>query len=878
MKRVLLLLIAFVFTNASYAQSSIKPADLVKAYHAKYQTHQLSPFTPTAQRSLNLPSELKDFQTLDLNQEKLNELIQRNEQFIELSFPFKDQDIQVELVEVDILRGVDYVVLQPSGKEVKVNTGKHYRGIIKGDYNSLVAISIFEDEVSGFISGSRYHDLEIGKLEDNSAHIIYETEDLIHHYDLDCATPDDAVDYTPQELNYESITRSENCVELYIEVDYDIYQGKGGTTGASNFVTGFMNQVITMYANENISCTLNPLYIWNSSSPYSGSQSSTLLSQFQNYRSDWDGTLAGLVSYKASGGIAAGFNGICNSNRDASMSFSSIQSSYSNVPTYSWTVDVVTHEFGHIFGSRHTHACVWNGNNTAIDGCAGYTEGGCSIPGNPSGGGTVMSYCHAAAVGKNLSLGFGTQPGNVIRYNVDNGVCLDSCDGDGGGGDTCEANEITITLTTDNYGSETSWTLTDSDGTTIASGSNLSSATTYTVNECLADGCYTFTINDSYGDGICCNYGSGSYSITYNGSTLASGGEFDSTEETEFCVSGDDSEDNTAPTTPTNLTSSNLTETSVNLSWTASFDSVGVAGYNVFSNGTNIGQVTSTNANVTGLSAGSSYTFYVNAFDAAGNTSGQSNSVTVTTPIEEEEITYCELRGVNAAYEWIDYVALNNMTNSSGSDGGYEDYTHLVANASYGNNTVYVSAGFSGSSYREYWNIWIDLNQDGEFTSSERLASGSSTSSGTLSASINIPGSALTGSTRMRVAMKYNNASSASCGTFTYGEVEDYTVVINGAEQHNLTSNHIDAEEMDNEIVTDYKIYPNPLVQQTFRVDLTDVEHTDYRIINSLGEVIQTGSISARDNEITLDQADRGIYLIEFSDGVKTELRKLIKH
>lgn len=489
-----------------------------------------------------------------------------------------------------------------------------------------------------------------------------------------------------------------------------------------------------------------------------------------------------------------------------------------------------------------------------------------------------MSYCHAAAVGKNLSLGFGTQPGNVIRYNVDNGVCLDSCDGDGGGGDTCEANEITITLTTDNYGSETSWTLTDSDGTTIASGSNLSSATTYTVNECLADGCYTFTINDSYGDGICCSYGSGSYSITYNGSTLASGGEFDSTEETEFCVSGDDSEDNTAPTTPTNLTSSNLTETSVNLSWTASFDSVGVAGYNVFSNGTNIGQVTSTNANVTGLSAGSSYTFYVNAFDAAGNTSGQSNSVTVTTPIEEEEITYCELRGVNAAYEWIDYVALNNMTNSSGSDGGYEDYTHLVANASYGNNTVYVSAGFSGSSYREYWNIWIDLNQDGEFTSSERLASGSSTSSGTLSASINIPGSALTGSTRMRVAMKYNNASSASCGTFTYGEVEDYTVVINGAEQHNLTSNHIDAEEMDNEIVTDYKLYPNPLVQQTFRVDLTDVEHTDYRIINSLGEVIQTGSISARDNEITLDQADRGIYLIEFSDGVKTELRKLIKH
>ena len=40
------------------------------------------------------------------------------------------------------------------------------------------------------------------------------------------------------------------------------------------------------------------------------------------------------------------------------------------VPTYSWNVMVITHEMGHLMGSNHTHACVWNGNNTAIDGCA----------------------------------------------------------------------------------------------------------------------------------------------------------------------------------------------------------------------------------------------------------------------------------------------------------------------------------------------------------------------------------------------------------------------------------------------------------------------------------------------------------------------------
>jgi hypothetical protein len=99
------------------------------------------------------------------------------------------------------------------------------------------------------------------------------------------------------------------------------------------------------------------------------------------------------------------------------MGFSSIGSTYSTVPTYSWSVEVVTHEFGHLLGSQHTHACVWNGNNTAIDGCY-TTEGGCANPGIPSGGGTIMSYCHLTNTGINFTKGFGTQPGNIIRSKV----------------------------------------------------------------------------------------------------------------------------------------------------------------------------------------------------------------------------------------------------------------------------------------------------------------------------------------------------------------------------------------------------------------------------------------------------------------------------
>lgn len=81
-----------------------------------------------------------------------------------------------------------------------------------------------------------------------------------------------------------------------------------------------------------------------------------------------------------------------------------------------------------MFGSLHTHACVWNENNTAIDGCVP-VEGLCARPAAPSNGGTIMSYCSQHSVGVNFSLGFGLQPGNIIRNNFSNSNCLLSISG-----------------------------------------------------------------------------------------------------------------------------------------------------------------------------------------------------------------------------------------------------------------------------------------------------------------------------------------------------------------------------------------------------------------------------------------------------------------
>lgn len=109
-----------------------------------------------------------------------------------------------------------------------------------------------------------------------------------------------------------------------------------------------------------------------------------------------------------------------------------------------------------------------------------------------------------------------------------------------GGNNSCI--NTTLSLTLDNYPEETSWQITDNGGTVVASGGtygNQADGTTLTINNCLPAGCYTFTINDSYGDGICCSYGNGSYTLTNadSGATLASGGSFGSTEATNFCLS-----------------------------------------------------------------------------------------------------------------------------------------------------------------------------------------------------------------------------------------------------------------------------------------------------------------------------------------------------
>ena len=108
--------------------------------------------------------------------------------------------------------------------------------------------------------------------------------------------------------------------------------------------------------------------------------------------------------------------------------------------------------------------------------------------------------------------------------------------------------KVTVNIVTDNYPAETEWTL-KTGGMMLMDGSGYTNAgIKYTKSVCLFSACETleFTINDSYGDGICCVNGAGSYEVLVDDIILAAGGEFSSSETTTFSICDNSS---SSPTT-----------------------------------------------------------------------------------------------------------------------------------------------------------------------------------------------------------------------------------------------------------------------------------------------------------------------------------------
>ncbi|MBP6827231.1 MAG: fibronectin type III domain-containing protein [Saprospiraceae bacterium] len=366
-------------------------------------------------------------QFLRIENAPLHQLLSQRPELIRLNLPWQGDTLRVELYRSPVLAET-FSILTSGQEQVNYTPGACYRGIIENEPSSVAAVSFFDDDVIGVISHPVWGNLNLGKLDqpgNTSDYALYNENDLPVKPPFECTEQEKPDDHAVKNKPLQQVNVN-GCVRVFFECDYELFQNKGSVSATVNYVTGFYNVVATLYDNEMISTVISQIFVWTTPDSYSTSSSSDALTDFLTFRTSFDGDLAHLVGLGGGGlgGIAfldvlcvGGFN----------YAFSNISASYQALPTYSWTINVVTHEMGHNLSSHHTHWCGWS--NGAIDNCgpnAGYpTEGGCNPGPTPPNGGTIMSYCHLT-VGMNFSNGFGPQPGDAIRAGVSGAGCLAS--------------------------------------------------------------------------------------------------------------------------------------------------------------------------------------------------------------------------------------------------------------------------------------------------------------------------------------------------------------------------------------------------------------------------------------------------------------------
>ena len=261
-----------------------------------------------------------------------------------------------------------------------------------------------------------------------------------------------------------------------------------------------------------------------------------------------------------------------------------------------------------------------------------------------------------------------------------------------------------------------------------------------------------------------------------------------------------------------------------------------------------------------------------------------------------------ELGDINTAYEWIKRVKLGSINNYSGNDQGYGDYLHLSTEVApeywY---KIKLKPGFTYWFYREYWRVWIDWNQDGDFDDPGELEVQKS-SYWNISKWFKVPADAVPGKTKMRIAMAYG-AYPDACANFAEGEVEDYTIQVIGT----LGTNSIDPEtpplteladtreeedDLGDEQLSRVKkskdlfmVYPNPTVDYVF-VKLNPGERNenlaDITITAATGQLIKKYTsieMTERPHRLELGDLSNGMYLITiYQNGTTPKTKQIMIH
>lgn len=387
----------------------------------------------------------KKYEALELNANRLRRILWEEPKTLNLLLSFEGREVDLQLKKVMITSDHFQVIeALPGGSQrvVDYSGGVYYHGKIAGKPASFATISLVDGQVAGIIADEKSN-IILGSIEDNGLptkeYVMYRETDLSVTNPMNCftgETPVDGVLPVGDPSIHARPTAVGEPVEVYFECDFKFYQDKGSNTvNLINYVLSFFNNTALLYANEDIKIQVSQILVWTMQDPEAAAglnSSSACLTSFRDrmITTNYVGDYAHFLSTRSlGGGIAYLLGNPCSSARQFRSAVSAINNSYNNFPTYSWTVQVVTHELGHNLGSNHTHWCGWSGG--AIDNCgpsAGYpNEGGtCALGAPPVNGGTIMSYCHLTS-SINFNNGFGVQPGDRIRQVVGAASCFGNC-------------------------------------------------------------------------------------------------------------------------------------------------------------------------------------------------------------------------------------------------------------------------------------------------------------------------------------------------------------------------------------------------------------------------------------------------------------------
>jgi len=215
-----------------------------------------------------------------------------------------------------------------------------------------------------------------------------------------------------------------------------------------------------------------------------------------------------------------------------------------------------------------------------------------------------------------------------------------------------------------------------------------------------------------------------------------------------------------------------------------------------------------------------------------------------------EDFAYCASRATDSQEEdWIECVQIDSFVNCSGPNSGYEFFDQSILNFKAGESyPIQLKPGFLGSPFSEWWRIWLDLDQDGEFESDQELIYDSGMASrDSLTDTLSIPSDVFSGIVRMRISMQFIFAPDP-CGNFQFGEVEDYCVEIDGK-----------TRSLDNTLRTmPFSIYPNPADQNLFIQAQERIN--SWSLVDLHGKSILTGQSDQADFKIDIDELKPGIY------------------